>query len=190
MTIKAVLRMGAKLLGEVAAPVTEFNSTDLDAIVQDMLDTMQHLDGAGIAAPQIGVSQRIIIFGIDHNPRYPDVEPVPLTVLINPEIEIIDDNQNTLWEGCLSVPGMRGLVARPNKIKYVGFDPQGTKIERVAEDFHARVVLHESDHLDGILYPQRIDDLSQFGFIEELEAAGKLPKKTTEDTDTDAGSES
>jgi peptide deformylase len=175
MAIREILRMGHPILKQKARPVERFGTTELADLVTDLQDTMQARSGAGIAAPQIGVSLRVMLFGIDHNPRYPDAEPVPLTVLVNPEFEIMDSTPQDAWEGCLSVPGMRGRVARPRKIHYSAYDIEGNRFDRVAEDFHARVFLHENDHLDGILYPQRIDDLSQFGFIAELEAAGVLP---------------
>ncbi len=168
MSVKNVLKMGHPILQQVAEPVTEFNTAGLDSILVDMYDTMAALDGAGLAAPQIGIQQRIVIFGIENNPRYPDIEPVPDTVLINPEISLLSDESVLDWEGCLSVPGLRGRVPRCKKIKYRGYDQYGNVIERIADDFHARVVLHEVDHLDGILYPQRMDDMSDFGFEQEL----------------------
>ncbi len=152
----------------MADPVEDFNTPALNMLVQDMQDTMAALDGAGLAAPQIGVSQRVVIFGVEANPRYPEVEAVPMTVLINPQIEVLDEEMENGWEGCLSVPGMRGLVSRYKRIRYRGFDPYGAPIERQATDFHARVVQHEVDHLDGILYPQRIQDLRNFGFEDAL----------------------
>ncbi|MCG6887759.1 MAG: peptide deformylase [Proteobacteria bacterium] len=164
MAVKETLKMGHPLLQQVAQPVTDFNTPALDALIQDMLDTMQALNGAGLAAPQIGVSQRVVIFGVDANPRYPDIEVVPQTVLINPQLTMLDDEMEEGWEGCLSVPGMRGLVPRYTRIHYTGRDQQGDSIERDASDFHARVVQHEVDHLDGILYPQRIRDLRNFGY--------------------------
>ena len=133
-----------------------------------MRETMLAANGAGLAAPQIGELQRIVIFGIERNPRYPDAEPVPFTVLINPELTVLDDEQEEGWEGCLSVPGMRGLVPRYKRLRYRGFDQFGTPIDREVGDFHARVVQHEVDHLDGVLYPRRIRDLRNFGFNEEL----------------------
>lgn len=160
--------MGHPLLLQKAAPVTEFNTPQLDALIADMFDTMAAQNGAGLAAPQIGVSLRVVIFGVDKNPRYPDAEPVPVTVLINPEIEFLGDERDEMWEGCLSVPGMRGLVERYTHLRYAGHDAQGARFERVARGFHARVVQHECDHLDGILYPRRIKDLRLFGFTEEL----------------------
>jgi len=160
--------MGHPVLRERAKPVEQFGTPELRALLQDMQDTMAHKNGAGLAAPQIGVSQRIVIFGVDHNPRYPDAEAVPFTVLVNPKITMLTREVEEDWEGCLSVPGMRGVVPRYTKLRYSGFDIEGNPIERVAEGFHARVVQHECDHLDGILYPQRITDLSKFGFNEEL----------------------
>ncbi len=168
MPVKNVLKMGHPILQQVAEPVTEFNSALLDSILVDMYDTMAALDGAGLAAPQIGIQQRIVIFCVEDNPRYPDIKPVPDTVLINPEISFLSDESVLGWEGCLSVPGLRGRVPRCNKIKYRGYDQYGNVIERIAADFHARVVLHEVDHLDGILYPQRMEDMSDFGFEQEL----------------------
>lgn len=168
MAVKTVLRMGHPLLRQVAQPVAEFNTPALDALIADMFDTMAEENGAGLAAPQIGVSLRVVIFGVAANPRYPDVEPVPTTVLINPEILPLHTATEDAWEGCLSVPGMRGLVARFTHVRYTGFDQHGERIEREAHDFHARVVQHEVDHLDGILYPQRIADMRNFGFEAEL----------------------
>lgn len=168
MAVKTVLRMGHPLLRQVAQPVVEFNTPALDALLADMFDTMAARNGAGLAAPQIGVSQRVVIFGVEANPRYPDVEPVPTTVLINPEITILTEAQEEGWEGCLSVPGLRGLVPRYTRLHYAGHDARGERIERMATGFHARVVQHEVDHLDGILYPQRMHDMSSFGFEAEL----------------------
>jgi len=168
MAVKEVLKMGHPVLQQVAEPVREFNSPELDALIADMLDTMYALDGAGLAAPQIGDSRRVVIFEVAANPRYPDVESVPRTVLINPVISPLGEELEAGWEGCLSVPGMRGLVARPARIHYSGVDAAGNPIDREVSGFHARVVQHEVDHLDGILYPQRIADLRYFGFEEEL----------------------
>ena len=168
MAVRDVLRMGHPVLRERAKPVEQFGTPELRALLQDMQDTMAHKNGAGLAAPQIGVSQRIVIFGVDHNPRYPDAEEVPFTVLVNPKITMLTRDVEEDWEGCLSVPGMRGIVPRYTKLRYSGFDIEGNPIERVADGFHARVVQHECDHLDGILYPQRMKDLSRFGFIEEM----------------------
>lgn len=168
MAVRKVIKMGHPLLLQQAELVTEFNTSELDDLITDMKDTMDDLDGAGLAAPQIAVSQRVIIFGVAANPRYPDVEHVPETVLINPEITILDTEKESGWEGCLSVPHMRGLVPRYKVIKYQGYDQKGVLIEREAQGFHARVVQHELDHLDGILYPQRIEDMRNFGFEEAL----------------------
>jgi peptide deformylase len=168
MAIRDVLKMGDPRLLAVSRPVTEFGSQALRELIQDMQDTMQHLTGAGLAAPQIGVSLRVVIFGVESNPRYPDAEPVPFTVLINPVLTPLAPDQEDGWEGCLSVPGMRGLVPRYRELRYTGQDADGTPIERIARDFHARVVQHEVDHLDGILYPRRIRDLTQFGFSDAL----------------------
>ncbi|MGD9661119.1 MAG: peptide deformylase [Porticoccaceae bacterium] len=174
MAIRQILRMGDPRLLQVSAPVAEFNNAALDALVADMLDTMAASNGAGLAAPQIGELKRVVIFGVDKNPRYPHAEPVPQTLLINPVITALSDEREPGWEGCLSVPGMRGLVSRYNHIRYKGFDAAGRPIEVEARGFHARVVQHECDHLDGILYPQKLDDPKHFGFIDELSAAGYL----------------
>lgn len=168
MPIRPVLRMGEPLLLQVAAPVERFDTPELHALIQDMEDTMRHMDGAGIAAPQIGVSLRAVIFGVDINPRYPDAEEVPYTVLINPVLTPIGDEMEEGWEGCLSVPGMRGVVPRYSRLHYTGFDQYGKPIDRMVSGFHARVVQHECDHLDGILYPMRIQNLAQFGFTDVL----------------------
>lgn len=169
MAVRKVLRMGHPLLQEVSADVTQFNTAELDNLIQDLFDTMEAEDGAGIAAPQIGVLKRVVIFGVENeNPRYPNRGSVPVTVLINPVITPLGDGKEDGWEGCLSVPGMRGLVPRFSRIAYRGYDQMGNVIERQADGFHARVVQHECDHLDGILYPQRIEDMTQFGFLEEV----------------------
>ena len=168
MPIRPVLRMGDPLLLQMAAPVELFDPPELHALIQDMQDTMAAMDGAGIAAPQIGVSLRVAIFGVGKNPRYPDAEQVPYTVLINPVLTPIGEAMEDGWEGCLSVPGMRGVVPRYAQLHYAGFDQYGKPIDRMVSGFHARVVQHEYDHLDGILYPMRIQDMSQFGFTEVL----------------------
>jgi len=168
MAVRDVLKMGNPLLLQIAQPVTEFNTADLDNLVSDMFDTMAALSGAGLAAPQIGVSKRVMIYGVEENPRYPEIEPVPMTVLINPKIQALDKEMEEDWEGCLSVPGLRGSVPRYTRIRYQVYDPQGKLITRDADGFHARVVQHEYDHLDGILYPMRIRDIRMFGFEEEL----------------------
>ena len=168
MPVRDVLRMGHPVLRERAKPVERFATPELRELIEDMKETMAAQNGAGLAAPQIGVSQRVVIFGVTQNPRYPDAEEVPFTVLVNPQIVLLTREVEDGWEGCLSVPGMRGIVPRYKKLRYTGFDADGQPIERVAEGFHARVVQHECDHLDGILYPQRMTDMSKFGFIEEL----------------------
>jgi peptide deformylase len=172
MTIKAVLRMGDPRLLEIAAAVTHFDTPELHQLVEDLMDTMRAEDGAGLAAPQIGVGLRVVVFGFDKNERYPDAEPVPQTVLINPLIEVLVEEREDGWEGCLSVPGLRGVVPRYTHIRYTGYDPLGKPVEREARHFHARVVQHECDHLDGILYPQRMSDMRRFGFTEVLQPAG------------------
>ena len=166
--IRDVLRMGDPRLLERSREVTAFDTAELHALLADMRDTMKALNGAGLAAPQIGVLQRVVIFGVERNVRYPDAEPVPYTELVNPVITPLTDAREEGWEGCLSVPGLRGVVPRWTRIRYTGFDPKGNRIEREATDFHARVVQHECDHLDGILYPMRVEDFSRFGFTEVL----------------------
>ena len=168
MAVREVLRMGHPVLREKAKPVEAFDTAELHALIGDMKDTMASLDGAGLAAPQIGVSQRVVIFGVEGNPRYPDAEEVPFTVLVNPKLTMLTREVEEGWEGCLSVPGMRGVVSRYTKLRYTGFDERGQPIDRIAEGFHARVVQHEVDHLDGILYPMRMTDMSRFGFTKEL----------------------
>lgn len=171
MAVKTVLRMGEPTLLAKAAPVEAFDTPELHALIQDLEDTMLSMSGAGIAAPQIGVSLRVVIFGQKaesdtKNPRYPDADAVPYTVLINPTLTpIVEDIENG-WEGCLSVPGMRGIVPRYTKLHYTGFDQYGNAIDRLVSGFHARVVQHECDHLDGILYPMRIENLRYFGFTD------------------------
>jgi peptide deformylase len=160
--------MGDPRLLAVAKPVSEFATPELKGLLADMHDTMEHLSGAGLAAPQIGVGLRVVIFGVTNNPRYPQAEEVPYTVLINPVLEALSDETEEAWEGCLSVPGLRGVVPRNTRLRYCGFDAEGAAIDRVAEGFHARVVQHECDHLDGILYPMRVRDFTRFGFIEAL----------------------
>jgi peptide deformylase len=168
MAVREVLRMGHPVLREKASPVENMGSAELKQLVEDMKETMAFKNGAGLAAPQIGVSQRVVIFGVAKNPRYPDAEEVPFTVLVNPKLVMLTREVEEDWEGCLSVPGMRGVVPRYTKLRYTGFDENGNPIDRVAEGFHARVVQHEVDHLDGILYPMRMTDMSRFGFNEEL----------------------
>jgi len=179
MAVRPILRLGHPCLRQVAAPVTEFATQTLHELVQDMLDSMRANNGAGLAAIQIGVPLRVVVFELEQNPRYPDAEPVPLTVLVNPAIEFLGDERELGWEGCLSVPGLRGLVPRFKRLRYRGHDELGQPIDRTVTDFHARVVQHECDHLDGILYPQRIEDMTTFGFQDELVASGVLPVAAT-----------
>ena len=166
--IREVLKMGDLRLLEKSQPVEAFGTPQLGELIADMRDTMAHLNGAGLAAPQIGVPLRVVIFGVTRNPRYPDAEEVSDTVLVNPVITPLGEEMEEDWEGCLSVPGMRGVVPRLKKVRYQGFDESGNRIDRSVEGFHARVVQHECDHLDGILYPMRMRDMAQFGFVEVL----------------------
>jgi len=168
VTVRDILRMGDPRLLRVAEPVREFNTPALDALVADMFETMHVANGAGLAAPQIGVNLQLVIFGFKHNARYPDAPEVPETVLINPTLRALSDEMEEGFEGCLSVPGLRGSVPRYTKLRYEGFDQHGNRISRDAEGFHARVVQHEVDHLLGILYPMRIKDFSRFGFTEVM----------------------
>jgi peptide deformylase len=169
MTVREILKMGDACLLRMAQPVTEFDSDALHLLITDMLDTMGAANGAGLAAPQIGVDLQLVIFGsFERNPRYPDRPVVPPTVLINPTITPIGDAEESDWEGCLSVPGLRGVVPRWTHIRYTGFDQYGDAIDRTVEGFHARVVQHECDHLWGKLYPVRVRDFSQFGYTEVL----------------------
>jgi peptide deformylase len=168
MAVREILKMGDPRLLRVAAPVAAFDTPELHALIGDMFDTMEAAKGAGLAAPQIGVDLQLVIFGFDHNARYPDAPPVPRTVLINPTVTPIGNEEEEGWEGCLSVPGLRGVVPRHSRVHYTGFDPQGKPIEREAEGFHARVVQHECDHLIGRLYPTRMRDLSRLGYTSVL----------------------
>ncbi|MBX3656281.1 MAG: peptide deformylase [Ramlibacter sp.] len=169
MTVRDILKMGDPRLLRVAQPVAQFDTDDLHWLVRDMFETMHAVNGAGLAAPQIGVDLQLVIFGTDAvNPRYPDAPPVPRTVLLNPVITPLGPEEEEGWEGCLSVPGLRGVVPRFSRIRYTGFDPYGDPIERTAEGFHARVVQHECDHLIGKLYPMRVRDFSRFGFTDVL----------------------
>ena len=168
MTVREILKMGDPRLLRVAKPVREFDTPEMRTLITDMFETMYAAQGAGLAAPQIGVDLAVVIFGFKSNPRYPKAEPVPETVLFNPQITPLSDEEEAGWEGCLSVPGMRGVVPRFARIRYTGIDPSGQPVEREAEGFHARVVQHECDHLIGKLYPMRIRDFSQFGYTSVL----------------------
>jgi peptide deformylase len=163
--IRPILKMGTPSLYEPSAEVEKFDTPELHALIADLEDTMRAAKGAGIAAPQIGVNLQVVIFGSDEiNPRYPEAPVVPRTVLINPQITPLSEERDSAWEGCLSVPGMRGVVPRYTRIRYTGFDEHGSPLDREALDFHARVVQHECDHLWGILYPMRIEDMKNFGY--------------------------
>ena len=168
MTVREILKMGDPRLLRVAKPVRDFDTPELHALVADMFETMHAVKGAGLAAPQIGVDLALVIYGFKQTGRYPDAPPVPETVLINPRITPLDDTEEDGWEGCLSVPGLRGMVPRFARIRYSGVDPWGRPIEREAEGFHARVVQHECDHLIGKLYPMRVRDFRQFGYTSVL----------------------
>ena len=168
MAIREILKMGDARLLRIAPPVREFGTAELNALIDDMFDTMHDANGAGLAAPQIGVDLQLVIFGFGSNARYPDAPPVPRTVLINPRIEALSDDEEEGWEGCLSVPGLRGRVPRWARIRYTGVDETGQPIDRQADGFHARVVQHECDHLIGRLYPTRMRDLTQLGYTSEL----------------------
>ena len=169
MAVREILKMGDARLLRVAQPVKKFDTPELHALIADMFDTMKAASGAGLAAPQIGVDLQLVIFGTDTpNPRYPDAPPVPRTVLLNPTITPVEAEEEQGWEGCLSVPGLRGLVPRWRSIRYTGFDPQGRPIDRTVDGFHARVVQHECDHLVGKLYPMRMRDFTQFGYTDIL----------------------
>ena len=172
--IREVLRMGDPRLLRRAQAVVAFGTPELVALIRDMRDTMAHLNGAGLAAPQIGVDLRVVIFGGGPSPRYPDAAAVPDTVLINPVLTPLGEDEEGGWEGCLSVPGLRGWVHRWTALRYTGFDELGNPIDRRAEGFHARVVQHECDHLDGVLYPMRVRDFSRFGFTEVLFPDGSV----------------
>ena len=168
MSVREILKMGDPRLLRVAPPVTAFDTPELHALVADMFDTMEAANGAGLAAPQIGVDLQLVIFGFARSERYPDAPPVPRTVICNPVIELLGDAVEEGWEGCLSVPGLRGVVPRWARIRYCGLDPTGAPIAREAEGFHARVVQHECDHLIGRLYPTRMSDLTKLGFTSVL----------------------
>lgn len=166
--IRPVLHMGDARLLQVAAPVVEFDTPELHELLADMADTMQHEGGIGLAAPQIGVSLQVVIFGFEQSDRYPDAPAVPRTVLINPVLQPLEDSRAEGWEGCLSLPGLRGVVPRWQHLHYSGYDARGHRFERRVSDFHARVVQHECDHLNGILYPMRMTDFTRFGFVEAM----------------------
>ena len=168
MAVRDILRMGDARLLKPAEPVTAFDTPELHALIADMFDTMAAAGGVGLAAPQIGVDLQVVIFGFERSVRYPDAPGVPLTILINPVITPLDSSEVAAWEGCLSVPGMRGEVTRPERVRYIGYDPKGERIEREVDGFHARVVQHECDHLNGILFPMRVRDFSRFGFTDVL----------------------
>ena len=168
MAVRPILRMGDASLLKIAKPVGHYDSDELRSLLRDMRDTMHALNGVGLAAPQIGIALRVVIFGVEQNARYPDAEVVPQSVLINPVVTHMDDKMAEDWEGCLSLPGMRGLVPRYSHIRYQGYDEYGALIDRTVSGFHARVVQHECDHLDGVLYPMRIRDMRNFGFRDVL----------------------
>jgi len=168
MSVRDILKMGDPRLLRKAEPVTQFGTAELNALVEDMFDTMYAANGAGLAAPQIGVNLQLVIFGFKQNQRYPEAPPVPETVLINPELKPLSNLTEEDWEGCLSVPGLRGMVPRWAELHYEGFDQHGKRLSRDVGGFHARVVQHECDHLDGILYPMRIQDFSKFGYVDVL----------------------
>jgi len=173
--IREVLKMGDPFLLQAARPVEAFDTPEMHALLADMRDTMAHLNGAGLAAPQIGVGLQVVIFGVERNDRYPHAEEVPDTVLINPVLTPLSDELEEDWEGCLSLPGLRGMVPRHARLRYQGFDERGNRIDRSVSGFHARVVQHECDHLQGILYPMRIRDFSKFGFIQALFPSEEIP---------------
>lgn len=168
MTVRILLRMGDPRLLEIARPVAEFGTAELDELIRDMFDTMAEAGGVGLAAPQIGVGLQVVIFGFDNSERYPEAEPVPMTILLNPVVTPLSEEEELGFESCLSVPGLRGEVPRFRHIRYQGFDPRGGAIDRTVEGFHARVVQHECDHLIGMLYPMRMRDLSRLGFTDVL----------------------
>lgn len=181
MAIREILRMGDPRLLRVAQPVRELDTPELHALVADLVETMHAADGAGLAAPQVAVDLQVVVFGSGRtNPRYPDAPPVPFTVLVNPVLEPLDDEEEEGWEGCLSLPGLRGVVPRFRRLRYRGFDAHGAPIDRTVEGFHARVVQHECDHLLGMLFPMRMRDLSRFGFQDALFPAPAPPAAGTD----------
>lgn len=171
MTVHRILRMGEPRLFQVASPVTDFATAELNRLVSDMFETMRAAGGCGLAAPQIGISARLLVFGLERSSARPDCTPLPDTVLINPEIEVLGAEFGSDWEGCLSVPGLRGRVRRPEHIGYRAYDGEGRRIEREVKGFQARVIQHECDHLNGVLYPSRIEDWTSFGFVDALQSA-------------------
>ena len=175
MAVRDILKMGDARLLRVAKPVSAFDTPELHALIADLMDTMKAADGAGLAAPQIGVDLAVVIFGFAHNARYPDAPEVPFTVLVNPQIEPLSSAMEEGWEGCLSVPGLRGVVPRFAHIRYRGFDAYGAAIDRSVSGFHARVVQHECDHLIGKLYPMRMRDFTRFGFLDALDVPNLPP---------------
>ncbi|MYD78617.1 MAG: peptide deformylase [Gammaproteobacteria bacterium] len=180
MAVREILKMGNPQLLQVSEPVADSEISELEDLVTDLIDTMTAAEGAGLAAPQIGVMKRVVIFGFEHNERYPDAGSVPFTVLINPELEVLDNQVQYGWEGCLSVPGMRGKVPRAHNLRYRGFTLDSSPIDRTVDGFHARVVQHECDHLDGILYPMRMEDMRYFGFEDQLrDMASSCPAQST-----------
>lgn len=168
MAVRSIVKMGDPRLLQKSELIKEFDTPELQQLIEDMQDTRKAFDGTGLAAPQIGILKRVLLFEVQAHSQYPDDEPIPTTILINPSIEILTEDTNDGWEGCISIPDMYGLVSRPTHIRYTGFDLQGNRIEREARNWHARVVLHENDHLDGILYPVRMHDMRYFGFIDSL----------------------
>jgi len=166
--IRNVLKMGDPRLLMVARPIQEFGTRDLLVLIEDLFDTMKHLNGVGLAAPQIGVGVRVVVFGVSSNPRYPEAPVIPPTLLVNPVLSPLGLLEQEGWEGCLSVPGLRGIVSRWNRLRYEGFDEKGQRISRDVHGFHARVVQHECDHLDGVLYPMRLRDMTRFGYTDVL----------------------
>ncbi len=180
MAVQSIVLMGDPRLLQRSEEVTEFNTPELQQIIDDLLDTLAAKNGTGLAAPQIGVLKRIVVFGLKKHPRFPEIEPIPLTILINPHIEILTEEMDEMWEGCISIPGLRGLVPRYTKLRYQGFDQFGKPIDRIAHGYHARAVQHECDHLDGILYPVRMTDMRMFGFEEIIFAETNQQKQTAE----------
>ncbi len=178
MAVKPILRLGNPVLRQRSVAVQTVDTPELHALITDMFDTMEVANGAGLAAIQIGVPLRVMVFGFEANARYPDIDPIPITVLINPEIAVLDQTESGGWEGCLSVPGMRGYVSRPSRISYKGVDQYGEPIEREVAGFHARLFQHEFDHLEGVLYPDLIDDPLKFGFEEELAESAETLRVT------------